>query len=132
MGMGKFFAIAAVIAVTAITAMQSLGDDLESSFAEQATQDAGYSTNYTSTEITTATAEAAPVEPIKPAKPADLDGADKMIAVAINLNGYLCARPVEVREVSTNLYGVQCITNRDGSGISNYLVNSRTNEVTPI
>ena len=62
-----------------------------------------------------------------------MDDADKMIGAVINLNGYLCARPIQVQPTEyENVYGVQCITRRDGTGISNYIVNSRTNEVTKI
>lgn len=94
--------------------------------------------------VTQPPAAAAPVlapEPAVPmktteAKPAlprikldDLDDAEKAIRLAINVSGHLCAKPTEVREVGPSLYGVHCITNRDGTGRSNYLVNSRTNEV---
>ena len=68
----------------------------------------------------------------KPIKLADLDESDRAIRRAINLSGHLCARPTEVRSVGADLYGVHCITNRDGTGGSNYLVNSRTNEVNEI
>ena len=61
-----------------------------------------------------------------------MDEVDKMIGTVINLNGHLCGRPIQVREAGTGLYGVRCITRRDGTGISDYLVNSRTNEVEPI
>ena len=74
-------------------------------------------------------------EPAKasgPIKLSDLDESDRAIRRAINVSGHLCAKPIEVVEAGTNLYGVQCITNRDGSGRSTYLVNSRTNDVTEI
>lgn len=62
-----------------------------------------------------------------------MDDADRMIGAVINLNGHLCARPTLVQPTgSQDLYAVQCITYRSGKGISNYLVNSRTNEVTKI
>lgn len=61
-----------------------------------------------------------------------MDDVDRMIGATINLNGYLCARPIEVAEAGTGLYGVRCITRRDGTGISDYLVNARTNDVEPI
>lgn len=67
-----------------------------------------------------------------PIKLSDLDEADRAIRRAINVSGHLCARPIEVVQAATDLYGVQCITNRDGTGISNYLVNARTSEVDPI
>lgn len=62
----------------------------------------------------------------------DLDDADKAIRFAINRKGFLCAKPIEVVTVDPSLYGVNCITNRDGTGRSNYLVNSRTGSVEPI
>ena len=55
-----------------------------------------------------------------------------MIGFAINSNGHLCARPVEMQRVSDGLYGIGCITRRDGSGRSNYLLNVRTGEVSEI
>jgi len=68
-----------------------------------------------------------------PIKLSDLDDADRAIRRAINLSGNLCAKPIEVLPTgSPGLYGVQCITYRDGSGLSTYLVNSRTNEVSGI
>lgn len=74
-----------------------------------------------------------PVKASGPIRLSDLDEADRAIRHAINLSGHLCAKPIEVAPTgSPDLYGVQCITNRDGSGISNYLVNSRTNDVTEI
>lgn len=78
------------------------------------------------------TADVAPPSKPKPIKLSDLDESDRAIRLAINRGGHLCARPIEVQEVGTGLYGVQCITNRDGTGLSNYLVNSRTNEVEAI
>ena len=74
-------------------------------------------------------------EPINippPKSVAQMDESDRMIAFAINKSGNLCARPIEVREAGGGLYGVRCITNRNGTGISDYLVNARTNEVIPI
>lgn len=61
-----------------------------------------------------------------------MDNADRAIGTAINLNGHLCARPIVVKEVGTQMYAVRCITRRDGSGVSDYLVNARTSEVEPI
>lgn len=65
-------------------------------------------------------------------KPTDLDDADRAIALVINLNGYLCAKPIEVRPAGTDLYGVRCVMSRSGEGRANYLVNTRTNEVSEI
>lgn len=66
-------------------------------------------------------------------KIADLDEGERLIRLIINANGYLCAKPIEVRPTgSEGLYGVQCITHRSGEGTANYLVNARTKEVTEI
>jgi hypothetical protein len=62
----------------------------------------------------------------------NLNAAERQVRLVINLSGNLCAKPVEVRPVDENLFGVSCITNRDGSGLSNYLVNTDNNEVTEI
>ncbi len=86
----------------------------------------------TSTTALPIVADAVPSPKPKPVKLADLDEADRAIRLAINQSGHLCARPTEVREVAADLYGVHCITNRNGTGGSNYLVNSRTNEVEEI
>lgn len=68
----------------------------------------------------------------KPIRMTDLDDADRLIRLAINLNGYLCAKPIEVRPAGNDLYGVRCIMYRSGQGRANYLVNTRTNEVSEI
>jgi hypothetical protein len=75
---------------------------------------------------------AEPIPKPQPVKMIELDEADRAIRLAINLSGHRCARPTEVRLVGPDLYGVHCVTNRDGTGGSNYLVNSRTNEVEEI
>ena len=68
-----------------------------------------------------------------PIKLSDLDEDQQAFRLLINVNGYLCAKPVEiVPTASVGVYRVQCITNRSGRGISNYFVNGMTNEVTEI
>lgn len=62
----------------------------------------------------------------------EMEEIDDMIAATINLSGNLCARPIEVRDAGDGLYGVRCVTNRNGTGISDYILNSRTSEVIPI
>lgn len=62
----------------------------------------------------------------KAAKAADFVG------YAINSQGHLCARPIEAQRAAAEMYGVGCITSRDGYGRSNYLVNTRTGQVTEI
>ncbi|MEM6858616.1 MAG: hypothetical protein AAF559_12155 [Pseudomonadota bacterium] len=80
---------------------------------------------------------AAVIEPISTPKTTavsdkEVEQIDDMIAATINLSGNLCARPIEVRDTGDGLYGVRCITNRNGTGISDYIINSRTSEVIPI
>lgn len=139
--MGKFGKIAlgtAAVFVGGIWALQAVGSNVESTFAEVDAQN--LATADTSSSVVepetpphpAPVAEAAPPPKPQPVKMNDLDEAEKAIRLAINLSGHLCAKPTEVREVGPNLYGVHCITNRDGTGGSNYLVNSRTNEVDKI
>lgn len=55
-----------------------------------------------------------------------------LISATINLNGHLCARPVEMQKAADGLYGISCISRRDGSGRSNYLLNIRSGAVSEI
>jgi hypothetical protein len=116
--------------------LQAVGSNVESSFAEEGARNlAAGSTSSTVVQSPTVAPPipiAAPPSKPQPVKMNDLDEAEKAIRLAINLSGHLCAKPTEVREVGPNLYGVHCVTNRDGTGSSNYLVNSRTNEVDKI
>lgn len=139
--MGKFGKIAlgtAAVFVGGIWALQAIGSNVESSFAEEDARNlAAADTSSTVAQPTTSAPPApvvsvAPLPKPQPVRMDDLDEAEKAIRLAINLSGHLCAKPTEVREVGPNLYGVHCITNRDGTGSSNYLVNSRTNEVDKI
>jgi len=139
--MGKFGKIAlgtAAVFVGGIWALQAIGSNVESSFAEEDARNlASANTLATITQPETSSPQtlvtgAAPLPKPQPVRMDDLDEAEKAIRLAINLSGHLCAKPTEVREVGPNLYGVHCITNRDGTGGSNYLVNSRTNEVNKI
>ncbi|AWW74568.1 hypothetical protein CD351_09035 [Erythrobacter sp. KY5] len=54
------------------------------------------------------------------------------VSASINVKGYLCAAPIESAKVDADHYGIGCITNRDGTGRSNYLVNFRNGNVQPI
>lgn len=88
-------------------------------------------------ESTKATVEPKPIaksapNESRPSKSADLDDAARAVALVINLNGYLCAKPIEVRQAGADLYGVRCIMYRSGEGRANYLVNTRSNEVSEI
>ena len=139
--MGKFANITLGTSAAIVGGMWILtlvGENVESSFAEEdARNHAAAETSSTVTQPTTAVSPAPVADNAPPSKPepvkiGDLDEAEKAIRLAINLSGNLCAKPIEVREVGANLYGVHCITNRDGTGRSNYLVNSRTNEVDKI
>ncbi len=60
------------------------------------------------------------------------EGAESYLSGAINVKGHLCAVPVEARRASADMWGIGCITNRDGWGKSNYLVYILTGEVTRI
>lgn len=123
------FAIAFL--VWAFTADWSAPDDGEAAPTQAATAP--------TQQVTTGAASSQASEPSPPLptpkpqkiKRGDLDPADRAIALAINLSGNLCAKPIEVREAGTQLYAVRCITNRNGTGMSDYFVNSRTNEVKP-
>lgn len=54
------------------------------------------------------------------------------VSASINVKGYLCAAPIESAKVDADHYGIGCITNRDGTGRSNYLVNFPNGNVQPI
>ena len=56
------------------------------------------------------------------------DGAADVIGAAINLNGQLCARVIEVRplKVRANTYEVTCTEYRRGSGTVRYLLDSES------
>jgi hypothetical protein len=83
-----------------------------------------------STILEQAILDAFPAEPPKSAKDRRMSSnAADFVSVTINSRGYLCARPFEARKVSTQLYGVGCLTHNSGYGRSNYLVNIRTGEV---
>jgi hypothetical protein len=124
----KTLGIGAGVLVIGIAGLQALGSSIQAEFeadgAQRLAEDAG---EVTKVRVTSKSQLSSP-----PAKATDLDEADHAIGAAINLKGYLCARPIEVREAASNLYGVRCVTNRDGTGISDYLVNPRSGEVTPI
>ncbi|MBL9070595.1 MAG: hypothetical protein JNM03_11480 [Sphingopyxis sp.] len=137
--MGKLGKIAlgtTVVFVGGIWALQAIGSNVESTFAEEDGRNLAVAENSSKVaQPATAAppiADAAPPSKPEPVRMGDLDEAEKVIRLAINLSGNLCAKPIEVRKVGANLYGVHCITNRDGTGRSNYLVNSRTNEVDKI
>jgi hypothetical protein len=54
--------------------------------------------------------------------------AKAFIAGSINTKGYLCADPVDAvkAESQERIYGIKCITNRDGTGVSGYIVDVGT------
>lgn len=60
------------------------------------------------------------------------DQAKDFIAMTINSEGHLCAQPIEMAEAAPKQYGIGCVTNRNGSGKSNYLIDTRTGSVTKI
>lgn len=72
-------------------------------------------------------------EDVGPVRFSELDEADKAIRLVINLNGYLCAKPILVTPTDDGeTFDVRCITNRSGKGRSRYLVNAETNNVVEI
>ena len=51
------------------------------------------------------------------------------MATVINLNGQLCARVESIRPAGEkDMYNVECIRYRDGTGKATYLVNARTGQ----
>ncbi|MGB3472271.1 MAG: hypothetical protein WBA51_15765 [Erythrobacter sp.] len=142
--MGKlitFGLVGTIAAITVITSMQSLDNTIENepgsaALAQTSTGPFG-EVDLAGEEAENDVVEGFKVPEPTPAKPAssaskDMDQVDHMIAATINLSGNLCARPIEVRDAGDGLYGVRCITNRNGTGMSDYIVNSRNSEVIPI
>lgn len=58
--------------------------------------------------------------------------ASDFLAATINTQGYLCARPMEALKAADEMYGVGCVTNRNGYGRTNYIINTRSGEVSKI
>lgn len=58
--------------------------------------------------------------------------AKSFIAATINSSGYLCAQPIEMADAGGGQYGIGCTTNRNGTGKSNYLIDTRTGRVSQI
>lgn len=58
--------------------------------------------------------------------------ASDFVRATINSNGHLCARLLEMQKAADGLYGIGCVTRRDGYGRSNYLLNIRTGAVSEI
>lgn len=139
----KFTLIYCLGAVGVVTALGSLGSTLDDEIETYAPPE---SSNDPFSEVALAAKEPAPVvekqdEPplaerssqqSSPPANEEMDQIDHMIGATINLSGHLCARPIEVKEAGDGLYGVRCVTNRNGTGISDYIINSRTSEVIPI
>lgn len=70
--------------------------------------------------------------PTSPAARKKVAQASDFLAAAINIEGHLCARPIEARQADNNHYGIGCIERRAGERRINYLVNVHTGSVTPI
>ena len=92
---------------------------------------------------TAATVQAAPPEPAQVTEPApppaspppaerrlspQMEAYGEMIATAINLNGLLCAKVVNVRplQVNNDTFEVTCIEYRGGSSRATYIINTET------
>ena len=122
------------ITIGFVVLMNNVGQNLEAEFVRQGHAEMSVSPVPASDPSVSLSKEPASA-PAKPVRMKDLppqDDADRAIGAAINLNGHLCARPIMVQEVATQMYAVRCITRRDGTGMSDYLVNSRTSEVEAI
>ncbi len=162
MGVGKVLGFGAIaLLVGSVAAMQNLGDELQTTFTEQAVAADGEGAdpvlavsahsepssgpspsaevattapeNVGSTILEQAIFDAFPSSPPKSRseKKKAAQAAD-FVGYAINSQGHLCARPIEAQKAAAEMYGVGCITRRDGYGRSNYLVNTRTGQVTEI
>lgn len=77
-----------------------------------------------------ATAEALPA----PTVDAEVEQAEHAVAALINLNGHLCAKPVDVRPltVKQGTFEVTCIEYRGGSGKVRYLVDASSGTAAPL
>lgn len=58
--------------------------------------------------------------------------AAEFIGLTINQQGFLCARLIEAMKAADNMYGVGCVTQRNGYGRTNYILNTQTGEVSKI
>lgn len=141
--------------VGGITAMQKLGSNLEEEFAAQAAVEPAVGTSVAApvpipspsnnaqtignargaTILEQAILDAFPVS--KPTSASDrkrASNAKDFISAAINVKGHLCAEPIEMvkAESQKNIYGIKCVMNRNGTGISGYIVDVGTGLVMPI
>lgn len=156
--MGKFGKIAlgtAAVFVGGIWALQAVDNNVESTFAEvDARERPAPLANVTlgiapeisssakpisapakvgATMLEQAIFDAFPeTEPTTRAAKTKASQASDFLSATINLEGHLCAQPAATRQADASHYAVGCVTLRNGSGKSIYLVNVRTGSVTPI
>lgn len=138
-----------------IAGLQMVGQNLRSEFVAQSTAEASAvgSSAPAIAPSSPSIAAASPVAPVLvgetiyeqaifdafPAVPLTSRSAKKkaaqaadFISATINSKGHLCARPIEMQKAANGLYGVGCVTRRNGYGRSNYLLNTRTGAVSEI
>ena len=156
--MGKFGKIAlgtAAVFVGGIWALQAVGSNVESTFAEVDAQESAVPLATVTHAVAPETASSAkpasaPVkvgatmleqaifdafpktEPTTKAAKTKASQASDFLSAAINLKGHLCAQPAAIQQADASHYAVGCVTLRNGSGKSIYLVNVHTGSVTPI
>jgi hypothetical protein len=80
------------------------------------------------TETQTASATASDASASDSAEVSQAEGA---VAFIIGLNGYHCIKVIDAHKATSNLYDVTCITDHHGHQTT-YMVNSETNDATPI
>lgn len=140
----KFAALGAVVLVGSVPALQAIGSDAAAGTEVAKPRP---STEVTSTDpapvdaepkVGSSILEQAIFDAFPAKEPSSRSAKEKMsnaadfLSMAINSEGHFCARPIEAQQASADLYGVGCVTRRDGYGRANYLLNIRSGEVTPI
>lgn len=146
----KSLVIGGIVAVGLITSMQSLDDELASTFAaassEQAGPGRGAAAVVSEEPIASQTVAVIAAHGSTMLEQAILDAfsasssnsaaernrasnAQDFVEASINAKGYLCADAVEMQQAAPGQYGIGCIANRDGSGRAIYLIDSRTGNV---
>lgn len=147
----KIALIGSLAMVAGITAIQNLESELQDEFAAQAAVEPAVAAAApvsppTSTDVTQSIAapigatmlEQAIFDAFPTSNPKSADdrrrssNAKDFVAASINLQGYLCADPVEMQQASSGQYGIGCVMNRDGTGAAIYLLDARSGSVTPI
>lgn len=149
----KVMLFGSLVVFVSITGLQAIGSSVEAEFAAQNAGATVSKTDVSSAEVPSPSlaSTAAPIQragstileqaifdafpPTPPKTKAErrkAANAADFVGAAINAAGHLCARPIEAQEAAPGQYGVGCLTRRDGSGRSNYLIDSRTGSVDEI